>query len=545
MYNIALVDNRRRRRESDAEILNFDDIVWLEAHIRKSSIVTAEEACTYLECSQSPLYSYYTMARFEKSLTRVVGLVTAEATRFGAGNRNFAVACCALISKKEHGEKGRSCIRKMSTSIEDPYLRHLFDADPTFNVYNKNVVNLSVGAPGPDLLQQCSSLLAKATKHRLEEEEKEGKFYLFQYGITAGLWECREELAKFLTRRYGDPVQRENLILTCGATHGLQLILTSVMAPNGVIFVDEVTYMIALDAFKQFPMKRVVSVPMKDDVVDLDAFEKIVKEEKRKSYTIGNDKIFWAMYYTVPTFHNPTGMSLSPEMSRRLVKMARENWFAVVCDDVYNLLHYKAEYPPHRLFNYDDPKDPDYYGGNVISNGSFSKILSPAIRVGWIECGPRVANILKDSGILKSGGAVNHYVSGLIASILQLKLEDEYLDNLIRTYRERMKALCNVLDNHLPSNCSYRHPEGGYFVWIKLPEDFDALPFMKWCQEVHKVMAIPGARFSNHGKSKNYIRVSISFHSAETIAEATKVLCNAITEYTRTKLLQIKIQTKL
>ena len=84
-------------------------------------------------------------------------------------------------------------------------------------------------------------------------------------------------------------------------------------------------------------------------------------------------------------------------MSKRLVKIARENSFAVVCDDVYNLLHYETEYPPHRLFEYDDPEDSDYHGGNVISNGTFSKILSPAIRVGWLECGPKVAKILKES----------------------------------------------------------------------------------------------------------------------------------------------------
>ena len=84
-------------------------------------------------------------------------------------------------------------------------------------------------------------------------------YYLFQYGITAGLWECRDELEQFLTRRYEDPVFREQLVLTCGATHGLQLLLTSVVAPNGIIFVEEVTYMIALDAFKQFPLMRILT----------------------------------------------------------------------------------------------------------------------------------------------------------------------------------------------------------------------------------------------------------------------------------------------
>lgn len=84
-------------------------------------------------------------------------------------------------------------------------------------------------------------------------------YYLFQYGPTAGLWEYRHELALFLTRRYCDPVKMENLILTCGATHGLQLLLNTVLSPNGIIFVEDVTYMIALDSFKQFPLMKIVS----------------------------------------------------------------------------------------------------------------------------------------------------------------------------------------------------------------------------------------------------------------------------------------------
>jgi len=88
---------------------------------------------------------------------------------------------------------------------------------------------------------------------------KEGNYYLFQYGITAGLWECRDELAKFLSRRYGNSVMREHLILTCGASHGLQLLLNTILSPNGVIFVEEVTYMIVLDVFKQFPLMKIVT----------------------------------------------------------------------------------------------------------------------------------------------------------------------------------------------------------------------------------------------------------------------------------------------
>ena len=420
----------------------------------------------------------------------------------------------------------------METTLYDPYLRHLFDGDPVFNVYNEEATNLSVGAPGPDLLQHCVEMIQKATDHRLEEEKKEGKYYLFQYGITAGLWECRDELAMFLSRRYGDPVQRDNLILTCGASHGLQLLLNTVLSPNGIIFVEEVTYMIALDAFKQFPLMKIVTVPMKNDIVDLDMLEKIIVEEKRNSnFLLNEEKIFWAMFYTIPTFHNPTGTTLPPESCKRLVEIARSNSIVVACDDVYNLLYYGDNFPPHRLFFYDNPTDPNYKGGNVLSNGSFSKILSPAIRFGWIECSPRVAKIFRSSGILRSGGAVNHYVSGVIASLLHLKIQDEHLDRLVQVYRERLSALCNVLDEYLPKQCSYQRPDGGYFVWIHLPPELDGSDFIKWCQEQHKVSAIPGVRFSYKENCPNFLRISIGFHKKEVLENASKILCKGLVQY--------------
>ncbi|XP_011692115.1 PREDICTED: uncharacterized protein YER152C-like [Wasmannia auropunctata] len=416
-------------------------------------------------------------------------------------------------------------------NVHDPYLRHLFDGNPIYNVYNNEFISLSAGAPGPDLLKDCAEIINKSTQHRLKEEEKEGKYYLFQYGITAGLWECRDELAKFLSRRYGNSVMREQLILTCGASHGLQLLLNTILSPNGIIFVEEVTYMIALDAFKQFPLIRIVTVPMKDDTVDLDALEKlIIKEKTTGNFLVSNQKLFWAMFYTIPTFHNPTGMTLSHDQCKRLVEIARNNSILVACDDVYNLLYYGQGFPPRRLFSYDDPNDSNYKGGNVVSNCSFSKILSPAIRFGWIESSPRIINIIKTSGIMCSGGGVNHYVSGVIASALHENL-DEYLDKIIKIYKERLDTLCAILDQFLPKCCSYQRPEGGYFVWLHLPSDIDATAFVKWCEKEYKVSAIPGPRFSFTGGAKNFLRLSIGFHTKEVLKFATQTLCEALLTY--------------
>ncbi|CAG2053221.1 unnamed protein product, partial [Timema podura] len=418
--------------------------------------------------------------------------------------------------RREH-QVVQSLYRKMAgivEEIEDEHLKHLFDSKDVINVYNLDVVNLSAGAPGPDLLKRCIPLFMQATVHRMEKEQEHA--YLFQYGITSGLWEYREQLSQFLTKRYSEQVNRADLVLTCGAAHGLMLIIDTFLPRNAVIFVEDVTYMIALEAFRQFPSMKVVPVPQTSEGVDTEALKIIASEERSKgSWELTENKLFWAIFYTIPIFHNPTGVTMSQ----------------MVCDDVYNLLYYgDSASPPRRLFSYDRGTE-GFRGGHVISNGTFSKIMAPGVRVGWLEVAPRLALVLRNSGILKSGGAVNQYMSGVITSILELGLEDKHLDFLVHTCKERMQAVCDTLDQFLPLYCSFTRPEGGYFVWLRLPESVDANRLAVWCQEKYKVAAIPGSRFSVKQGFKNYLRLAIAFHQVEILTEATKNLCLGIQDY--------------
>ncbi|XP_049828353.1 2-aminoadipate transaminase [Schistocerca gregaria] len=412
---------------------------------------------------------------------------------------------------------------------DDPHLLHLFDGGPT-NVYSKDHDNLSVGAPGPDLLRLCVKIMQNATLHRMESEKENP--YLFQYGIPCGLWEFREDLSHFLSELYGGNVNRKDLVLTCGATHGLQLILGTFLSPNAVIFVEEATYMIALSAFKQYPLMKIVPVPLNNDGVDTEAFKKIALEEKSKGkWMTDEQRPFWAVLYTIPLFHNPTGITMSEGCSQSLIHMARELDILIACDDVYNLLYYGSkEYPPKRLFAYDTEMD-GYEGGHVISNCSVSKIMAPALRVGWLEAPPRLTNILRESGVLVSGGGVNQYMAGLITSAIKLGTLKSHLNVLKKTFQDRMFSLCEVLSKNLPDGCSARRPDGGYFVWIILPETVDANDFLPWCKEYYKVSALPGNIFSPVGKFRNCIRLAISFHDKERLSAAGYRLCQALTEY--------------
>jgi DNA-binding transcriptional MocR family regulator len=235
------------------------------------------------------------------------------------------------------------------------------------------------------------------------------------------------------------------------------------------------------------------------------------------------------MYYTIPTFHNPTGILFTPETCTQLVRLARNEDFLIACDDVYNLIGFDASInPPKRLFAYDNDDEAADFKGNVISNGSFSKILSPGIRMGWMECPPRCTELFRNSGVLKSGGAANNYTAGVVGSMIELGLAQRQLTTYVGKYKERMLAVCKVLDQCLPKSCSFLQPGGGYFIWIVFPESFNAVEFNNYCLKYHRVVAIAGSRFSVKGAFQNCLRITIAFHEKEVLEKAVKTMCEAI-----------------
>lgn len=217
-------------------------------------------------------------------------------------------------------------------------------------------------------------------------------------------------------------------------------------------------------------------------------------------------------------------------MCRSLIEIARKYDLLILCDDVYNLLFYDQPTPPKRLFQYDDPEDSDYKG-HVISNGTFSKLLAPGIRVGWMECPPRIVETFRTSGVLLSGGAVNQYTGGVITSMIEMGLMEQHLNFLLNKYKAGRDALCEELTTSLPTECSYHKPEGGYFIWIKFPTHIDCADFNNFCLKKFQVFGIFGQRFSVQMQAKNYLRLSFSFHSADTLREAGKRFCLAAKEY--------------
>jgi DNA-binding transcriptional MocR family regulator len=220
----------------------------------------------------------------------------------------------------------------------------------------------------------------------------------FQYGARVGSCLYREELALFLSQEYDSVVDRCDLVETAGATMGLHLLATLFFDAGDVAFVEEATYYHATTLLANDCGLRVIPVAMDEEGMIPQDLERALRENSGGiPQVITEEKPYWAMLYTVPTFHNPTGRLMSPERCQQIVSIARQYNLLVVCDDVYNLLYFtppdRDGKSPKRLFAYDDKHDPKYKG-NVVSNGTFSKLLAPGMRIGWIEAPQHVVNAI-------------------------------------------------------------------------------------------------------------------------------------------------------
>ena len=308
----------------------------------------------------------------------------------------------------------------------------------------------------------------------------------------------------------------EELVTTCGATSGLQLVSTVLLEKNGIVFVEDPTYFISSSILAKDLGLKVVPVPMARDGIDIAALEKAVLKEKEEVLCDGGR--FWAMVYTIPNYHNPTGLTMSHEKGRALIELATKNNMLVVCDDVYNLLSY-SPHPFSRLRALQ--QDPE---NCVISNGTFSKILAPGVRLGWIEASPTIVSRLAASGFLQSGGSMNNLTSGIATSLLSLGLLEAQLDHCKQVYGARMSTALSELEG-LPEGWCVEPPGGGYFLWITAPQDLSA-----FCAQLEKngVVVLPGSRASSSYPQPSYLfssfRISIAFFTEEKIALACKTI---------------------
>lgn len=349
------------------------------------------------------------------------------------------------------------------------------------------MVHFGIGQPDFNLLPM--DLMRRAAEHRLAQDNP----YLLNYGAEAGDGYFRLALADFLAAHYGHPVDAERLLVTGGASQGLDLICTlfarSGDRSGGVIFAEEPSYFLALRIFADHGL-RVISLPTDEEGLVPEALEEALATYQP------------AFLYLIPTFQNPTGVTLPQSRRERLAEIGRRHNLLIVADEVYQLLNYRTV-PPAPLALYADEAP-------ILSLGSFSKILAPGLRLGWIHGTPALVEKLALCGLTDSGGSLNHFTSALVRSVLELDLLGPYVEGLKTVYATRAHALAAALRRELPE-ARFSEAEGGFFLWLTLPNEIDTpalLETAKRCQ----VGFQPGPNFSSQGGLRNAMRVSFAFH---------------------------------
>jgi 2-aminoadipate transaminase len=280
-------------------------------------------------------------------------------------------------------------------------------------------------------------------------------------GDVRGLPASRVQLARFVSDLSDQTCQPDELIITNGAIHAVDLVCRRLSNPGDMIAVEEPTFYYMKRVFNANHLQT-VSVPMGDDGIDLIALEQSLQQHA------GQIKLL----YTIPTFHNPTGHCMSADARQRLVELAQRYQFVIIEDATYQSLYFDAP-PPPLCKDYDDTHQ------HIITVGSFSKILMPALRLGWLWT---TNDTVDQIAQIKSDAATSALTSSIASEFIAQGKMTAQVERARAYYRHRRDVFVTALAEHLPDNFQWQAPAGGFFVWVELPDDIRASDILRLAQ---------------------------------------------------------------
>ncbi len=370
-----------------------------------------------------------------------------------------------------------------------------FDGEPP-----PGVINLGIGQPSADLLPM--QLIQAATNDFLSVAQPQE----FNYGEKQGDIRFRETLADFLSLAYGFDATPESLLLTTGNSQAIDFVCERFTKPGDTVFVEEPTYFLAFEIFRDHEL-NIVPIPMDENGLVIEALETALLKTKP------------TLLYTIPSFSNPGGQTLSAARRERLVDLSREHDFIIAADEVYQMLPYFGEVPPALGVMIDR--------GNIVSMGTFSKILAPGLRLGWIQASAHLMETALNSGWLNSGGSFNHFTSHIVRHAIDMGLQESFIEQLRDSYRGRVVAMDESLHEHLSQHARWIRPDGGYFFWLEMTTDVNARDLRAKAAEFD-VGFQPGEIFSSTGDFRNFLRLSFAHYNEADIREGISRLASLL-----------------
>lgn len=335
---------------------------------------------------------------------------------------------------------------------------------------------------------------------------KEGSAAL-QYGPTEGHVGLKEHIVKLMAVD-GIKVDVDDLVVTDGSQQGLDLLAKVFIDPGDTILVEAPSYVGAINAFEAYQPKM-VGIPLDAEGIIVErlaeTLAQLKKEGKRAKFL-----------YLIPNFHNPAGVTLSLERRHKLIDLAREYELLLVEDNPYGRLRFEGEDVPS-LRALDE---------SVVYLGTFSKIFSPGVRLGWVTaptpilekiiCGKQSADLCTSS-----------FTQRLVEHFFSANDLGEYLDSLITLYRSRRDAMLESLSEYFPPEAAWNRPQGGFFVWVELPPFVDTTEML--AEAISKKVAyVAGRAFYPDGSGQNFMRLAFCYPKEEDIREGIRRLAGVV-----------------
>lgn len=383
-------------------------------------------------------------------------------------------------------------------SLKPSAIREIFKyaADPA-------VVSLSAGNPAPDAFP--AKEIAEISADLLSRRPVDA----LQYGLTEGYAPLRDYLKKYMKDKYGIGSENDQLIITSGAQQVMDLAAKSLCNEGDVVICEAPSFIGSLNSFRSYNA-RLVGVPVESDGINTEILEEKLKAEKNVRFI-----------YVIPNFQNPSGVTMSLEKRKKVYSLAKKYGVMILEDNPYGELRYFGENVPAIK-----SLDTD---GIVMYAGSFSKVISPGMRVGWcVAPNPVIQKMV----VCKQGQDVHTNMwSQIVIHEYVTKYDfEEHLNYLRELYRKKARFMMDLLDEHLAPYITYDKIDGGLFIMCKLPDNINMLDFCKEAVK-RKVCVVPGNAFlTDETEECHTFRVNFSTPTDQQLEKGVKILGELIKE---------------
>jgi len=370
----------------------------------------------------------------------------------------------------------------------------------------KNVISLAGGLPDPKYFPVEE--LANISSEILREYG----WRALQYSITRGLREFRGEIVKFMERHGISGERPYNIIVTSGSQQALSLLAQILINPGDIVVVEKPTYLAALNVFKSVGA-NFEGIPIDNEGLRVDILEEKLRELKSEGKKA-------KVLYTVPTAQNPSGVSMSNERRERLLELAEEYDFLIIEDDPYS--HFMFEEADFKRL-----RSKDKY--RVIYTSTFSKILAPGLRLGWVAAHPDIVDALETAK--QNADLHTPTFNQLLATeALRRGVVDEHIPKVREAYRRKRDAMLKALEENMHGIATWTRPVGGMFVFVYLDENIDTKEMLPQALSAG-VAYVPGSAFYVDGSGRNTMRLNFSYPSEDEIRVAVERLAKVVREY--------------